>query len=136
MSNKQGVRLGWVHFLVVCLIAAAGVAVLKGVNQPRVIPNINTRDELVTFVVTFKPNPRSRAVSMLLTAGTKSFTPQADIKSPMVREEMLPPGTAFSLVAEQWEDGRLTCKVRKGLKVIVPEQPRDTKGVLACIGIT
>jgi hypothetical protein len=136
MGNKQGSRLGWATFLVLCFVAAAGLAVLKGMNQPRTVPNLNPRDELVTFVVTFEPTTRVKMVTMVVVAGPTPIPPYLNNKSPMVIEKMLPPGTPVEIVTDQQEDGPLTCKIRKGLKIIAQSDPRDTKGGLHCKGVT
>lgn len=135
MAQQQKSKLGVGTIIVVCLVAAAGVAVMKGMNQPRTIPKVNTRDELVTFVVTFEPTLRTKVVSMVVVAGPKPIAPFVDIRSPIVNERMVPPGTPVQLIAEQPEDGTLTCKIRKGFKVIA-EQKRDSKGTLVCEGVT
>lgn len=132
MAQQQKSKLGIATIIVFCLVAAAGLAVLRGMNQPHTIPNVNTRDELVTFVVTFDPSPRTKIVTMVVVAGPKPIAPFIDIKSPLVNERMVPPGTPLQLIAEQQEDGTLTCKIRKGLKVLAREQKTESKGTLVC----
>lgn len=132
MAQKQKSQLGIATIITVCLIAAAGLAVLKAINQPRTIPKINTQDELVTFVATFTGG---REV-MIEGKDVKPFGPFYESKTPWVYEEMVPPGTAVWMIVYRPTEGKMTCQIRKGLKNIAPKQERQGPGELKCTGTT
>lgn len=131
MSQQQKSKLGIGTIIVACLVAAAGLAVLRGVNQPRTIPKVNTQDELVTFVVTF-----GAGEVMIEGKDARPFGPFYESKTPWVREELVPPGTEVWVKVYRSTEGSMSCRIRKGLKVVAPHKEASGPGDLRCAGVT
>lgn len=127
------VKLGF-NLLVLCLIAGAGLAVFRAISEDPKVKVDTDGKELITFTVVFRPEKPVRAVNISWVAGTYSERKEQP-QSPFVREYMLPPGSVVELLAEQFGDGLLTCKIRKGLNNIATDQVMGIGGV-ACRGTT
>lgn len=126
--TKTGSRFGLTSLVVVCLVAAAGVAAMRGTwENPAARTAAAGGDELVSFVVTFEPAKRDNAVTITLTAGGR---PETYVRkdSPFVHEAMVAPGTPVSLGAVQVDGGLLTCKIRKGLKKLAEQDNLKPEG--------
>jgi hypothetical protein len=124
-------RFGLMSLIAVCIIAPAGVAVMRAMNEPHTLPKVASDKELVTFLVTFDPSPREKVVIIELMPGNDPMSAHTELASPFVRERMLPPGAPVGLKVFSNEPGTTTCKIRQGLKVLVTDT-REGRGPLVC----
>lgn len=134
MHGRVRRRFGLGKLLVVCLIAAAGVAVLRAVHEDRVLSS-QSSDELVTFSVTWEPNPRVTSINIRLMAGDTHTDPYEEVSSPFIKKRMLPPGAPVALIAFQKEPGDLTCYIQRAGKMIAGPKSIGTFGVVDCRGV-
>lgn len=127
------VKLGF-NLLILCLIAGAGLAVFRAIGEDPKVKVDTSGKELITFTVIFRPEKPDRPVNISWVAGSYSERKEQE-RSPFVREYMLPPGSTVELLAVQFGDGLLTCKIRKGLKNIATDEAVGPGGV-ECRGTT
>lgn len=126
--NKTGRKFGLATLLAVCLVAAAGVAAMRGTWQgPGAQTALSRSDELVSFVAKFEPSPRQYKVTITVEAGPHgTHTTRND--SPWVYEAMVAPGTVVKMAIVQIEEGFVECKIRKGLKQLARQDNSRLKG--------
>lgn len=128
MTSKTGTRFGLATLVVMVLVAAAGVAAMRGTWQwPRSQTAATESGELVTFVIKFEPTLRDKDVTITLSAGDFH---KGDLTkhSPWSYERMVRPGTPVKLLAVQIEDGHLECYVRQGFRKLAEQDNRRLKG--------
>lgn len=93
------------------------------------------QDELVTFSVTWEPNPRVTSINIRLMAGDTHTDPYEEVSSPFIKKRMLPPGAPVALIAFQKEPGDLTCYIQRAGKMIAGPKSIGTFGVVDCRGV-
>lgn len=122
-------RFGLGTLIVVLLVAAAGVAAMRGTWEGlgRRVGTAGS-DELITFFAKWTPSPREEDVMIVLT--TTGILPAVKQKnSPFVHDAMLPPGTPVRIVVVQEKGGGyLECRIRRGLRTLAQQDNKVLNG--------
>lgn len=141
MATKT--RLGVGTLAVVCLVTAAGIAAMRGVSgigPRRALPAATDSSEMVTFFVSWDPSPRSSDVRVAVMDAGLSHPWKVSVhrNSPFVYEAMIRPVTVVKVHAQQPKgSGLLTCKIRKGLRVLSQNSNEKTgDGSVICEAVT
>lgn len=132
--RMQNVRFGVISFIVMCIVAAAGVAVLQANLQTHKLQDGGDK-ELVTFTLTWRPTERYKEIQISLEMSGRKPIVDKTKQSPWIRQELLPRGTTVVLNGFQAELGELKCLIRRGSVTVSGPWNIGTFGTVECKGV-